>query len=497
MDSSSKVNGDRSTEDVKQISARTRFFNRHKRSIMSVYMVLVDIFALLLAGLLAVGIRSLFQPPLTDPAQYYALLPLLLIFIPANLIARLYPGNGISPHEELRSTTYAISIVMILLAVFLFLTQRGMQFSRFVFIAFWFLSVVFVPVLRLLAKKVGFLVGLWGEPIAIIGFGSKGARAYHFLHRNSLFGLTPLLIVGSETSGEGIEMLDRGISIIPAAQLAVNPGLFKSLGIRMAILVPDETSAQLNNLLVDEQSFSLGRLLLISKMSWIGGTAVTAHNVDGLLGLEVESNLLKPHHRVIKRILDLFLVLVGLILGLPVFVIIALMIKLDSPGAVIYRHERIGKNGKPFRLWKFRTMVHDADEQLANLMEQDPALSKEWKSNHKIKNDPRITRVGRWLRRSSMDELPQLVNILVGEMSLVGPRPIVAEEVKHYENGIRLYEKVRPGLSGLWQVSGRSDTSYRYRVSLDEYYIRHWSIWLDIYILLKTVSVVLRRTSAY
>ena len=484
-------------EEVRVISAQTRFFNRHKRLIMSVYMLLVDVLSLLLAAWLAVLIRSLFSPRLTDPGQYYALIPYLLVFLLANLFARLYPGSGISPDEELRTTTYAISAVMILLAVFLFLTQRGLQFSRFVFLAFWLLAVILVPLVRALAKQVGHRFGLWGEPIAIIGFGEKGRKTYRFLKDNHQFGLTPIIIVNGAEAGTLQPPDDAGISVIGIDLFAGSRDLLHSLGIRMAILVPDETSEDLNSLLVDEQSFGLKRLLLISKLNWLGGPAVTAHNVDGLLGLEVESNLLKPLQRGIKRVIDLVLGVIGFVLSLPLFAAIALIIKLDSPGPVLYRHERIGRGGKAMRIWKFRTMVHNADALLDDIVSQDEKLRAEWEATHKLKQDPRVTRVGRVLRSSSVDELPQIINILKGEMSFVGPRPIVRDEVVFYEGGFELYKKVRPGLSGLWQVSGRSDTSYAYRVSLDEYYIRHWTTWLDLYILLKTAWVVISRTSAY
>jgi len=484
-------------ESVRVVSAQNRFVNRHKRAIMSVYMLLNDAISLLLAAWLAVLIRSFFSPRLTDPALYYGLIPYLLIFLLANFFARLYPGNGISPDEELRATTYAISAVMILLVVFLFLTQRGLQFSRFVFLAFWLLAAILVPLLRALAKQIGHRLGLWGEPIAIIGFGEKGRRAYHFLKDNHPFGLTPVIIVkGTNTESPQLPD-DVSVSVIDAGSFTASRDLLRSLGIRMAILVPDETSADLNTLLVDEQSFGLKRLLLISELNWLGGTAVTAHNLDGLLGLEVESNLLKPLQRGIKRVIDLVLGVVGLILSLPVFSIIALLVKLDSPGPVLYRHERIGRGGRSIRIWKFRTMVHNAEALLDDLVLRDGQLRAEWESNHKLKQDPRVTRIGRLLRRSSVDELPQILNILKGEMSFVGPRPIVQDEVKFYEGGFELYKKVRPGLSGLWQVSGRSDTNYAYRVSLDKYYIRHWTIWLDLYILIKTAWVVISRSSAY
>ncbi len=478
-------------------SAQARFLNRHKRVLMSVYMLLVDAVSLLLAGWLAVLIRSLFSPRLTDPAQYYALIPYLFVFLLANFFAHLYPGNGISPDEALRSTTISISVVMILLSVFLFLTQRGLQFSRFVFLLFWVLAVILIPLLRALAKLLGSRIGIWGEPIAIIGFGEKGRKIYHFLKDNYQFGLNPLLIVQNSESDPQYTLDEPGVSLLDASLFATSRDLLRGLGIRMAVIVPDEVSAHLNTLLVDEQSFGLRRLLLITKLNWLGGPAVTAHNIDGLLGLEVESNLLKPLQRGIKRAIDLLLGVFGFIISLPLMAVIALLIKLDSPGAVFYRHERIGRGGKAVRIWKFRTMVCGADELLEDLVARDASLRMEWEANHKLKQDPRVTRIGRWLRRSSVDELPQIINILKGEMSFVGPRPIVQDEVKFYQGGLELYKKVRPGLSGLWQVSGRSDTSYAYRVSLDEYYIRHWTIWLDISILLKTLWVVARRTGGY
>ena len=142
-------------------------------------------------------------------------------------------------------------------------------------------------------------------------------------------------------------------------------------------------------------------------------------------------------------------------------------------------------------------MVPDADHILEEYLAHDEALRAEWETNHKIKNDPRITRIGQLLRKTSLDELPQLLNVIRGEMSLVGPRPIVEEEIQYYANSYRLYTQVRPGLTGLWQVSGRSDTSYPHRVSLDEYYVRHWTIWMDLYILIRTCWVVLKRNGAY
>jgi len=199
----------------------------------------------------------------------------------------------------------------------------------------------------------------------------------------------------------------------------------------------------------------------------------------------------------LSRVLDVFLVLLACPSFILLIVVLAVLIMLESRGGVFYSQVRIGKGGKKFKAYKFRTMVQNADHILQNYLDKSPELNAEWLANHKLKRDPRVTRVGAFLRKFSLDELPQLWNIFIGEMSLIGPRPIVDEEIEKYGECFELYKQVCPGLTGLWQVSGRSDTSYERRVELDEYYLLNWSIKLDIQILLKTVLVVLRKNGAY
>lgn len=199
----------------------------------------------------------------------------------------------------------------------------------------------------------------------------------------------------------------------------------------------------------------------------------------------------------VARILDISLILFAAPYILLAFIIIMILIKLDSQGPVFYRQARIGRFGRKFYVYKFRTMVQNADQILQTYLKNSPELKAEWLATHKLKQDPRITRVGSVLRKLSLDELPQLWNIWIGEMSLVGPRPIVDEEVEKYGKCFQLYIQVRPGLTGYWQVSGRNDTTYERRVELDEYYILHRSLKLDIQILWKTIAVVLYRKGAY
>jgi Undecaprenyl-phosphate galactose phosphotransferase WbaP len=199
---------------------------------------------------------------------------------------------------------------------------------------------------------------------------------------------------------------------------------------------------------------------------------------------------------VIKRILDVVgAVVLGLVFA-PLIVVIVFMLR-KGGGAVIYRHRRVGRGGEMFSCLKFRTMVPDADQVLRDLLESNPEFQAEWVRDHKLRNDPRVTAIGRFLRRTSLDELPQLVNVLRGEMSLVGPRPVVREELLRYGRSVGTYLAAKPGITGLWQVTGRNDTDYRRRVVLDTYYVRNQNLLLDLYILAKTTGVVLGGNGAY
>jgi len=197
------------------------------------------------------------------------------------------------------------------------------------------------------------------------------------------------------------------------------------------------------------------------------------------------------------RVLDVAISLVALLFFLPILAITAVAVKLQDGGPVLFGQDRIGRDGRSFRCLKFRSMVVDSDQRLQALFARDPIARREWDRDHKLRNDPRITDLGRFLRVSSIDELPQLLNVLRGEMSLIGPRPIVEAEVPRYGRWFRHYCSVRPGISGLWQVSGRSDVSYRRRVALDILYVRKRSVMFNLWIIMRTVPAVLLQSGSY
>ncbi len=218
---------------------------------------------------------------------------------------------------------------------------------------------------------------------------------------------------------------------------------------------------------------------------------------EKLLILRLKNNLARPLNRYLKTVLDYLLTIAGTILILPLLLFIAAWIYIDSPGPIIFKHARIGKNGKLFPCYKFRSMCFNANEKLVELLANNPAAREEWKRDFKLKNDPRITKSGAFLRKTSLDELPQIFNVLRGDMSLVGPRPVVQEELARYGEFVQDYLMVKPGITGMWQVNGRSDTTYEERVQMDVWYVRNWSVWLDVMLLWRTIKAVFKCEGAY
>ena len=235
----------------------------------------------------------------------------------------------------------------------------------------------------------------------------------------------------------------------------------------------------------------------VSQLEQMNGISISYPGYQGSPGMDATRDLPPLVNGSIKRAMDILFTLLLSLLFLPVFLLTALLVRLDSPGPILYTQERLGRNGRKILIYKFRSMQVNAEKILAEFFVKHPAARKEWDETQKLREDPRITRVGKWLRKFSMDELPQLFNVFKGDMSLVGPRPIVESEVRRYQDYFHVYSAVRPGLTGMWQVSGRNRTTYKQRVLYDVYYVSNWSLWLDLYILLRTVLVVLSRDGAY
>ena len=418
--------------------------------------------------------------------------PYLPVFILIFQIMGLYPGVSLAPAEELRRFFIGS-----------FMAFGGIILSRYIENHHWdavnsafTISAVFSIFIFLILRSIfhWFLhkTRLGGIPAVVYGSGETGKLVIDRMINSPKTGYIPVLILDDDTQG-GDEYNE--IPIIHDTSLG--PEIVKRYNIKMAIIaMPALDPVSLKHLFSNSISAFRYNVHIPDFFNvtniWMG-----MRDFDGVLGFVTSSRLKMPWNHGIKRIMDVSMVTIGGIIILPFLILTALLVKITSPGPVLYKHERLGKNGKPFAAYKFRSMVTDADERLQKLLESDETVRKEWEESHKLKNDPRITPIGKFLRRASIDEFPQLLNILKGEMSLVGPRPITEEEVVKYGEDYSRIFSVTPGLTGLWQVSGRSEKDYAARVSYDTYYLQSWSVWLDIWIILKTFSVVFRGRGAY
>ena len=302
----------------------------------------------------------------------------------------------------------------------------------------------------------------------------------------------PVLVVGAGKTADAA--IDEGKN-----NVFINYKVIAETGIQDVIIAaPGLPQDQLNHLLYRAQTL----VPYVSVVPNLVGVPMSNVEVESffdtrIMLLNIKNNLAFRLNQIIKRIFDVVLTLSGGLFLLPLFLGICVWIKTDSQGPAIYKQRRVGKDGKEFDCYKFRSMVVDSKERLEKLLATDPKAKEEWERDFKLKNDPRITKSGAFLRKTSLDELPQLLNVLKGEMSLVGPRPIVQKEVPRYEQYIKEYYMVLPGITGLWQVSGRSDTTYPERVAMDMWYVHNWSVWLDLVLLWRTVTAVIQSRGAY
>ena len=267
---------------------------------------------------------------------------------------------------------------------------------------------------------------------------------------------------------------------------------------RVLVIAPGLSKEAIQDIVYDLQPLVKGIAFIPDMGSIPLATMDMESLVDGHIVLfHMRNNLKNRWSRLLKFVFDWVLTFFGTLAISPILLAIALWIYHDSPGPVLFKHRRVGRNGREFNCYKFRSMCVDADVRLKELLAKNPAAREEWNRDFKLKNDPRVTKSGHFLRRTSLDELPQIFNVLKGEMSLVGPRPIVAAEVPRYGKFIQDYYMVRPGITGMWQTSGRSDIDYAERVAMDSWYVRNWNIWFDAVLLWRTFSVVFSKKGAY
>lgn len=398
--------------------------------------------------------------------------------------------------EELRQTVLA-AMVFTMLSSRLLNQIPNWEQIRSALLLYPLLVCSIVPG-RALARLALKQLGLWYQPVLVFGSGRTAALALKALHGDSWLGMRVQALLQPADLGPPAEPGQGPVPCLVWQGLPDDWEVFR----RFRCVIALEASQQ------DPRDRLIRQLLLhrvydvrvIPAMRGIPlyGAEMQFFFSQELFSLTLPNKLLRPHLRLVKRAFDLVSASLLLLLLSPLLAWVAWRIWREDGGPVLFIQERVGPGGKPFRFYKFRSMVNDAEGLLRRWeAENSPEWQRYVASNFKLEDDPRVLRVGRFIRGSSIDELPQLLNVLRGEMSLVGPRPLLPREVSEYGEALQLYGQVRPGLTGLWQVSGRSKTTFSERVIYDDWYIKNWSLWTDIAILAKTVRTVLRREGAY
>ncbi|MDR2073425.1 MAG: undecaprenyl-phosphate galactose phosphotransferase WbaP [Spirochaetaceae bacterium] len=470
-------------------------YRRTSSALTSLAMIMADLVSVMLcfgAGFFLVNFYDEHLINFRSFVTYWPYLPVFVVFFWA---LGLYPGASQAPAEEFKRLTTSS-----------FLVYGGILLSRYVednefdpisvaFIISFILSIPGLLIGRSIARTILFITRLGGIPAVIYGAGDTGKAVVDRLLDTTSAGYVPVLMLDDDPS-KGAEY--HGIPIIH--DTSVGPEIVRRFHIRMAIVAMPSANRRTLNRIINHSVSAFRYNVLIPDFFKMTNIWMNVRDIGGILGFGTSYRLNMFWNLVFKRVMDLFLTICGGILILPVLLIIALLIKLASPGPVLYIQERLGQNGKKFKMYKFRSMVIDAEHTLEKLLKDSPDLQKEYETNRKLKNDPRITGIGKILRKTSLDEFPQLLNILKGEMSLVGPRPILEEELSKYGEDFKRNYSVKPGLTGLWQISGRSDSDmdfFKAHISFDTYYLQSWSMWLDLWILYKTFGVVFKGEGAY
>jgi undecaprenyl-phosphate galactose phosphotransferase len=400
--------------------------------------------------------------------------------------------------DEVRQVLRVCAVLTLLDATLVFLGKR--DFSRSFFLVNWSLVPVFLVLFRTGLKLALIRLGGWSRPMVIVGWGENALETALAFEGERLMGYSLLaFLIPDDKPRLPHEFRDRFGNVVPCIALGRKPEVtLSTLGDPHVVLALEQGGIEIYQEIIQELGRRNRSIQIVPSMRGLPlyGMEASHFFAHEVLLLTVRNNLARRFPRFVKRVFDIALSLTALILASPLLAWIALNIA-RTGFPIFYGHLRQGQHNRPFYCYKFRTMARNADQLLKDLLSTDSIARAEWERDFKLKRDPRITRIGHFLRRTSLDELPQLWNVLKGDMSLVGPRPIVTAELERYGNQVEYYLEAKPGITGLWQISGRNDTTYETRVYLDAWYVKNWSLFNDIVILFRTVGVILNRDGAY
>ncbi len=466
-------------------------------------LIIIDLIAfyasLFVAWALRAEFLSSFVPDLPAFEQFSYLYFISLWWIPALFIffilyEGLYDRN--QPFwDEVREMVKAVSLATLTVMAIVTLGRMQDRVSRLVLLGTWSVSLFAFPLARLWGKRLLYRAGIWRERALILGAGNAGRLVMEGLQRETHMGYEVIGFLDDDKAKWGEIIGGKKVfGRIKHFRRFIRELRIVTVIIAMPSLPPERLAA----LTAGVQNHAASTMVIPDlKGIALLNTGLLHLFYEEIFLMNIRNNLKSTPNRFVKRLFDITLGTLAVPFLLPLIWVIGLMIRLETPGPAIYAHDRVGKGGKTFRCYKFRTMLRDAEERLVEILENDDEIRSEWEKNWKLKDDPRITRIGRFLRRTSLDELPQIFNVLRGEMSFVGPRPYLLRERDVLEEQLPVICSTKPGITGLWQVSGRSTTGHEHRLKLDAWYVMNWSLWFDIAILFKTLRVVAKREGAY
>lgn len=470
-------------KETLNVSGKSVFY---RKLFASLLLVTSDILTITSSLLIAFYLRDSIAGDAIQPGVYLEYISFVLpIFLVTFLFRDLYPSFGIDVVSQIKNITYSTLGVYLFLASISFFVKDFWDSSRGVYLLSCFIAIFLIPLGRSAIRNIFGSKNWWGLPVVILGAGVAGEKVIKALLKNKLIGLKPLLAIDDDPDKWGY------IDNVPViGGLETTDIIAEQAGAEHAIIAMPKVDTKKQQMILNKYGKLFEHVIFIPDLFAVSSFWVKSTDLGGMLGLEVQQKLIRKSTAFLKRMIDIVLGTILSIVASPLILIIGALIKMDSKGKVFFIQERMGINDTRFNMIKFRTMHIDAEERLNDILNSDPNLKREYEIYHKLKEDPRLTRVGKLLRKFSLDELPQLWNVVKGDMSLIGPRAYMPWEKIKMQGNDDYILMVKPGMSGLWQVTDRNRSSFEERNNTDVYYIRNWSLFLDLYILARTVTVV-------
>ena len=469
---------------------------RIRRVCAPLLFIIFDYTAILLAEKMAFGLHDLYG--LFMGTSYYVPDAYLFFWIPLVFIAFLGIAQTYTKMqpilETVRQIFYAVLYALITCILTLYFMEASMLASRLYVVLFGVLALFNIYVGRYVLLKLLKMSNMLMKPVILIGAGKTAEIVLQFFEGDLGYRYRIVGLLDDDPISQELPQKFLMLGKVSEAEKIIRDSGVKTV----IITAPGMDSERLERLVAKIQPIVRDILFVPDLMMLpLGHVGVEPFYTEKVFMLSIRNNLARRRNRLAKRVFDLIATIGGGLLILPILLVLAILVGIDNKGRIIFAHRRVGQNGRLFPCYKFQSMVPDAQDRLEEYLAQNPEARKEWEESFKLTNDPRVTKLGAFLRKTSLDELPQLWNVLMGDMSLVGPRPIVMQEIDRYGDYIREYYMVPPGITGMWQVNGRSDTTYEERVAMDTWYVRNWSVWIDLVYLFKTIKTVFTGKGAY